>query len=175
MKILPNIPPVYATEMITQLMNGIDKLLTYAEETREDNFKQQYISTATESGIAKYERIEKIIPLAGQDLESRRAACQTKWNSFVPYTEPTLKEMLDTWCNNGYTYEIQEDSENECLRFVLESSFNLNAQADSVYYQLNTVLPANFIIDIRNNPTFSTDSELQVESASANITESEVN
>lgn len=155
MSILPELPKVYSTQMIEQLLKGIDKMLVKAKENQEHCFKQRFLDSADEEGISRFEKIEGIVPFAGQDVDSRRMACITKWNNFIPYTEKTLIKMLDSWCGTGnYIYGIEEDKDNECMIFTLQSNFSYNAQANAVYQQLNIILPMNFIILIKNNASF---------------------
>ena len=50
----------------------------------------EFIATADEYGIGRYEKMLKIYPSKEDTLESRRARVQARWISCIPYTERML-------------------------------------------------------------------------------------
>ena len=56
--------------------------------------KNEFIATADEYGISRFERILKIYPSTEDTLESRRARVQARWFASLPYTWRMLLEKL---------------------------------------------------------------------------------
>ena len=50
----------------------------------------EFILTADESGISRFEKILGILPLNEDTLESRRARVQSRWFNEIPYTMKAL-------------------------------------------------------------------------------------
>ena len=60
----------------------------------DDVLKDNFIVTATERGIARFESTLGIRPDASASLETRRSAVLTKWWDATPYTLRTLKNRI---------------------------------------------------------------------------------
>lgn len=130
---------IYETENreFKRLDDASDKLL--------DN---QFIKTADEYGVARYERMYKIKNTEGYTLEERRLKVLMKQMDDIPYTRNTLKERLDRICGAGnYNFEIKY---NEHL-FLITTHLTYQAQLEVLENMIKTILPAAMVSIITNS------------------------
>ena len=84
-----------------------DSIFEQLKQEIEGIVNDQFISTATEKGIARREMMLKISPFADDTLETRRFRVQGVWNDKLPYTYRVLLERLDSLCGpDGYVMEL---------------------------------------------------------------------
>lgn len=105
----------------------------------------QFVSTATEDGISRHERILGIVPKGTRTLDDRRFAVLTRMNEQLPYTLPSLKHKLENLCGkDGYSVEC------DVKNFILKVRIALTARNnyDAVCEMLKKVVPANMVIDV---------------------------
>lgn len=76
------------------------KLLWDAENKR---FRNHFIDSADESGIAVYEKMLGITPDPGKDLEDRRTYVKMMWNLSVPFSERYFLDFLKGLCGEDFT------------------------------------------------------------------------
>jgi hypothetical protein len=62
---------------------------------------EQFVNTADEAGIKRYEAIVKITPKGTDTLEERKFAVLTKYNAETPFTEKKVNEILTSLCGEG--------------------------------------------------------------------------
>ena len=101
--------------------------------------KNEFISTADEYGISRFERMLNILPSDNDTLESRRARVQAKWFIAIPYTWRKLLEKLASMCVGGFTASIEE-------YHVKVQVINLTIQfVKEIYGIVLLMLPANMV------------------------------
>ena len=77
----------------------------------ENILNDQFIESATENGVKRFEKILKLVPKATDTLEKRKFRILTRFNEQIPYTMSTLDSKLKTLCGeNGYTLELVSDA-----------------------------------------------------------------
>lgn len=85
----------------------IDRLWACVDDVREN----QYLSTAGELGLSRWEKILNIVPKGTDSIKERRFRIFARINEELPYTLPQLRRMLETICGVGeFTAELQENS-----------------------------------------------------------------
>ena len=105
----------------------------------------QYINTATEYGISRWEKIMKISPKATDSLNDRRFRILARLNAQLPYTFTKLKQQLASLCGStGYSMTLQNDEYTLIVKVELTAKNNF-ADVDKL---LKAVCPANMIIDL---------------------------
>jgi len=122
-----------------------DSLFEQLKQEIESIVNDQFISTATEKGIARRERMLKISPFADDTLETRRFRVQGVWNDKLPYTYRVLLERLDSLCGpDGYVMELNagEYSLNIKIELTKKRMF------DEVVKISRHIVPANIFITI---------------------------
>lgn len=125
------------------IMSAEQTEIELAWESAEQTLNNQFISTADESGINRYERMLGITPKTNDTLEERRYRLQTLYGKELPYTLAKLKETLTLLCGaegfsidvSGYTVTVKLD---------LASASNY----DDVVKVVNKMLPCNMERDV---------------------------
>jgi len=104
----------------------------------------EFIATADEYGISRFENILKILPSKEDTLESRRARVQARWFNAIPYTWKVFLLKLIALCGDsnfsfgknfmeGYTVEI-------------ETNLELFGQVEELKHIISGMLPCNIVI-----------------------------
>lgn len=111
----------------------------------DDLLNNQFISTAGNVGLARWEKILEIVPKGSDTLEDRRFRILTRLNEELPYTLPQLRNILETLCGSGnYSAEIVEGTYILIVKVGLEAKNNFR----DVEALLNRVVPENLVIDV---------------------------
>ena len=131
-----------------------DSLFEQLKREIESIVNDQFISTATEKGVARRERMLKISPFADDTLETRRFRVQGVWNDKLPYTYRVLLERLDSLCGpDGYVMELNagEYSLNIKIELTRERMF------DEIVKISRQMVPANIFVtvELRYNQHFT--------------------
>lgn len=131
-----------------------DSLFEQLKQEIEGIVNDQFISTATEKGVARRERMLKISPFADDTLETRRFRVQGVWNDKLPYTYRVLLERLDSLCGpDGYVIELNagEYSLNIKIELTRERMF------DEIVKISRQMVPANIFVtvELRYNQHFT--------------------
>ena len=131
-----------------------DSLFEQLKQEIEGIVNDQFISTATEKGVARRERMLKISPFADDTLETRRFRVQGVWNDKLPYTYRVLLERLDSLCGpDGYVMELNagEYSLNIKIELTRERMF------DEIVKISRQMVPANIFVtvELRYNQHFT--------------------
>lgn len=119
-------------------------LVEQCDGVMNDNF----ITTATARGIARFEQMLKITPSTGASLESRRSAIMTRWWDVIPYTIRGLKNRIATIQGND-NVQISFSEENPYLIQIV-TRLETAGQVDDLAYILQTMLPANLEVASSN-------------------------
>ncbi len=105
--------------------------------------KNEFIATADEYGISRFERILKIYPSTEDTLESRRARVQARWFASLPYTWRMLLEKLISICGeNGFT--ISKDF--LFYKINLEVNLDIFGQVEELERIIDSMIPCNMIV-----------------------------
>ena len=114
-------------------------------EAAETALNGQFIETASEYSVARWEQMLKIVPKSTQTLADRRFTILTKLNEQPPYTMEALKRKLEYLCGkNGYSVEVDAE------KFILKVRIALTSRNayDDVCVLLERVVPSNMVIDV---------------------------
>lgn len=102
----------------------------------------QFVSSSSEEGIIRYEKMLGIIPKGNETWEERRFRLLTRWNTTVPYNYRYLLRQLDMLCGSlGYRADM--DFEHQVLKLKVE--LVSKSMVDSVISMLNAILPCNIL------------------------------
>lgn len=116
-----------------------------AWETAEDLLDNQFINTAGNLGLSRWEKILGIVPKGTESLEDRRFRILTRLNEELPYTLPQLRAILETLCGAGnYSAEVEEGTYQLVVKIGLAAKNNFS-DVDSL---LNRVVPENMVITL---------------------------
>ena len=116
----------------------------------EDCMNDQFISEATENGIARRERMLSIVPYSTDTLEDRRMRVSLWYKQGIPYTRRGLISMLESLFGaDGYTVEFI----NEAFTVNVKLALTVKRQQKDVWDLLERVLPYNmeFSVELMYN------------------------
>ena len=102
----------------------------------------QFISTAGETAIARYEKIFGITPMDTDTLDERRFKVLAKINAQLPFSVRRLRQQLATLCGvDGYKLELDGDRYTLTVKVALTAKRNQQA----VEELLADIVPANMV------------------------------
>lgn len=107
----------------------------------------QFIETADEYGIARFEKLLNIFPCAQDTLKSRRARVAARWFSAMPYTFRMLVEQLIALCGEN-NFTIKKHFDHYCIE--LDVTLELFGQVEELQKIIEQMLPCNMILVIKN-------------------------
>lgn len=111
----------------------------------EDCMNDQFISEATENGIARREKMLGITPFATDTLDDRRFRLLSRYMEDIPYTRKALINMLTSLCGEGgYQLIITTGEFNVAVKVALTAK----KQTDSVQELLERILPYNMTFTV---------------------------
>lgn len=115
-----------------------DRLNTAVDEVLD----AQFVSTAGERGIERYEQIFSIVPQDTDTLDERRFRVLAKINAQLPFSIRRLRQQLATLCGeNGYRMEIDGSRYTLTVKVALTAKRNQQA----VEELLADIVPANMV------------------------------
>ena len=102
----------------------------------------QFVSTAGERGIERYEQIFSIVPQDTDTLDERRFRVLAKINAQLPFSVRRLRQQLETLCGaDGYELELDGDRYTLTVKVALTAKRNQQA----VEELLADIVPANMV------------------------------
>ena len=145
-KLIDYLPPVLQqTREMQAVMEGEQPAVAGLWDAWKTVLDALFVRYANEQGLARWERMLGIRPRGTDSMEVRRVAVLARLNEQVPFTERTLRLMLDGVCGpGGYTLEIIY---REYRVFVRVHLWEKRAM-DEAAALLGRVVPANMVIDL---------------------------
>ena len=116
-------------------------------EATDKVLRNEFIATADEYGISRFEKILNILPAKEDNLESRRERVQSRWFTEVPYTLKTLISKLIVLCGDS-DFEITPNLENYKIR--LETRFKEYGKIMEIQNILQNFIPVNIFVEYVN-------------------------
>jgi len=127
------------------------KDLWQREGENQDNF---YLETASERGLAHFERILGVTPRTGHSIEERRQLIRAQLSKTPPYCWNTLLSFLKDLTADPEAFSIT--LEGFTITLTLYPRFRW--MADAVYHLVRQMIPANIALHL--NLIFRTHREL---------------
>ena len=125
-----------------EFLTGEDNNLNLAVK---NVFNDQFINTATESGIKRYENMLNIVAKETESLDVRKFRLFVRFNEKLPYTVPKLKEQLAALCGeDGYSVTVDAVNFGLIVKIALKSKGMFN----EVGQMLERMVPLNMCIDL---------------------------
>lgn len=103
----------------------------------------EFIATADEYGISRFESILGILPSKEDTLESRRTRVQMRWFTTIPYTLKSLISKMVSLCGES---DFSVTVESDRYRVTVETAFEQYGQTDEVEKLLDTMIPCNMVV-----------------------------
>ena len=108
-----------------------------AWDAQEEVFVNQFVDTALDYGLSRWEKMLKIFPKGTDTLETRRARIKAKLNNFVPYTIRVLARML-TAISDGDPFTVSLEPGTYLLKIVTE--WGASGQIEGLEYLINNII-----------------------------------
>lgn len=145
-KLLDYLPPVLREVLEFQAINAANEPeISIAWDALALVLANQFLDTATASGVAVWERELNIRPKDTDTLEVRKARIKALWNLELPYTLPWLKNWLTGLCGElGHEESIVDYTINIQLDYTVLPE--PGRMAEEILDMLLTVRPSNILI-----------------------------
>lgn len=116
----------------------------------EDLMNDQFISEATENGVARREKMLGISPFATDTLADRKFRVLSRYNENIPYTRKSLMQQLATLCGED-GYEIAFLTKDFTVK--VKVALTAKKQEAAVGEMLERILPCNmaFTVELMYN------------------------
>lgn len=109
--------------------------------------QNEFIETADEYGISRFEKILKILPSTEDTLESRRARVRIRWLNTIPYTLNALIAKLIVLCGgNNFTVIVRH--RNYCVE--IQTHLENFGKAEELDHIINEMIPCNMVVVSEN-------------------------
>lgn len=116
-----------------------------AWDSADSVMNNQFVLTAGNLGLSRWEAILDIVPKATDSLDDRRFRVLSRLNEKLPYTLPQLRNILETLCGAGnYSANIDEGTYILIVKIGIAAKNNYS----DVESLLERVSPQNLIIQL---------------------------
>lgn len=139
------------------LMNAENPEFLAVYSAAERVLKNEFIDTADEYGLSRFENLLGILPSKNDTLESRRARVFARWFTELPYTLRAFLEKLSGLSEYG---NITVFTDFEHYRVSIETDFELYGQTDEIERLVELMFPCNIIADLKNTMRLSSEKRL---------------
>lgn len=109
--------------------------------------QNEFIETADEYGISRFEEILNILPSKEDTLESRRSRVFSRWFNTISYTLKALIAKLEALCGDS-DFTIIKGYDNYTITIIVD--LKMFGQVDELDHILESMIPCNMIVDSRN-------------------------
>lgn len=122
-----------------------DEVIATLRDAVKGRLEQQFVMTATEDGLSRFESSFGILPKATDTLDDRRYRVLTYMMIDTPYTERSILSALEKLCGEG-NVSVDVDVES----FIVTVRVGLVARESFVDTErmLQKVIPCNMILDL---------------------------
>ena len=111
----------------------------------EDCMNDQFISEATENGVARREKMLGITPFATDTLDDRKLRLLSRYNENIPYTRKSLAALLESLCGaGGYALTITTATFTVNVKVAL----GVKKQETIISETLERILPYNMVFTV---------------------------
>lgn len=109
--------------------------------------KNEFIATADEYGVSRFEKILHILPSRDDTLENRRSRIQFRWFTNLPYTwQMLIQKLIALYGEDDFTITTQFDF----YQINLNVNLELFGQVEDLEHIIETMLPCNMVMDVKN-------------------------
>lgn len=128
-----------------EITNGEQLEFELGWEATKFLLNNQFILSADDFGLSRWEKILKITPKGTDSLEERRSRILARSNEQLPYTLKQLRVMLETMCGpDNYSADIALGTYILIVKIGLAAKHNYK----NVEFLLQRVVPANVVIQL---------------------------
>lgn len=138
------LPPFIAEfQEINQTLTAENPEFKIVWQAADRVLQNEFIATADEYGISRFERILKIYPSTEDTLESRRARVQARWFNTIPYTMKSFLAKLIALCGDS---DFTVTKEYEKYKVEILTNLELFGQVEELERIIDSMIPCNMIV-----------------------------
>ena len=132
-------------DVLPAIMEGEQPEFEAAWAYADDLLNNQFVHTAGNLGLSRWEKILEITPKGTDTIDDRRFRVLSVLNAQLPYTLTQLRVILESLCGPGnFSAEIAEGTYILKVRITVQAKNNY----DDVEALLERVVPVNIVIDL---------------------------
>lgn len=135
-------PAVRDTLEFQEIAKAINPELMAMQARIYEIVNENFIATASDYGLSRYEKMLNISPEEGDTLDDRRVRILTRMNMNVPYTWRSVNQMLTNLVGEG-NHSMNYVNDTSTLTVTVKSEYK-----DKVSSFLTNVLPMNIVVII---------------------------
>jgi len=140
------LPPVFrGFREFLAIMDGEQPTVEKLYEDTNRVLDEQFIASADEYGLSRWEKSLGIFPKASETYEDRRFRLATLMSSKLPYTIRALEGQLEALCGAG-NYSLEVDAIN--FQVIIFVALSVKNNYDVVKQMLDKILPANLYVHL---------------------------
>ncbi len=109
--------------------------------------QNEFIETADEYGISRFEEILNILPSKEDTLESRRSRVSSRWFNTISYTLRALIMKLEALCGDS-DFTIIKEYDNYTITIIVD--LKIFGQVDELDHIIESMIPCNMIVNSQN-------------------------
>jgi hypothetical protein len=109
--------------------------------------QNEFIETADEYGISRFEEILNILPSKEDTLESRRSRVFSRWFNTISYTLKALIAKLEALCGDS-DFTIIKGYDNYTITIIVD--LKMFGQVDELDHIIESMIPCNMIVNSQN-------------------------
>ena len=148
MTLLDYMPDYYReVQEMNDILRAEDALFLILRNEFNSGKANQFIKTADTNGLAIFESILGIVPVADESVESRRSRVLSRWINITPYTHNSLVRRLASLQGN-LNFDIEYDLAG--YRLSIRTNLEMPGQVDELDFALVEMIPANLELISRN-------------------------
>lgn len=142
------LPPFMAEyEEITAALEAENPEFMLVWNAADRVLRNEFIETADEYGLTRFEKILGILPSTEDTLESRRARVQARWFNRIPYTLQALCKKLAALCGDS-DFIVTGDYPH--YRIEIQTGLELFGQVEELGRIIDSMLPCNMVVASEN-------------------------
>lgn len=114
-------------------------------EAHQDLLADQFVTTATENGVKRWEKILNIMPKGTAAIEERKFFILSRLAEELPYTMRRIRQQMEALCGRQ---EFDITLKNEEYLLIVRVALTARSSYDDVNAMLRRIVPANMIVDL---------------------------
>lgn len=134
------------------ITDGQQRTVSNVWECLNNAFNDQFVESATENGVRRWEAILKIYPKSADTLESRKIRIINRMNENIPYTFRVLESRL-TSISEDQPFTVNMDHNTYTLTVV--THWDHAGQIEELKHLLDVMIPVNLHIVSTNEMNYS--------------------
>lgn len=147
-RLVPYLPPPIAEfKEISTTLEAEEPEFALVWKAADQVLQNEFIETADEYGLSRFEKMLGVLPSIEDTLESRRARVRARWFAALPFTVKSLAAKLASICGeNGFSIVKGFGS----YQITIKTGLKLFGEVEEVERLLDAMVPCNMVVNTYN-------------------------